>query len=49
MRLRGLDDGPRTILSKAGRRDVEQQFSAGRMAENTIQIYEDVLKKKQVT
>jgi len=28
---------------------VEQQFSAGRMAENTIQIYEDVLKKKQVT
>jgi len=28
---------------------VEQQFSAGRMVENTIQIYEDVLKKRQVT
>ena len=43
------DEGLRTILSKAGRREVEQRFSAGRMVENTIQVTEDVLKKRQVT
>src|SRR6267378_897536 len=34
-------------LSGAGRREVEQRFSAGHMVGNTIQVYEDVLKKKR--
>jgi glycosyltransferase involved in cell wall biosynthesis len=44
--LRLLNDVElRQRLSDAGRREVEQRFSAGRMVENTIGVYEDVLKK----
>ena len=39
------DEKLRKNLSEAGRREVEQRFSAGRMVENTIRVYEDVLKK----
>jgi glycosyltransferase involved in cell wall biosynthesis len=39
------DEALRKNLSEAGRREVEQRFSAGRMVENTIRIYEDVLQK----
>src|SRR6266852_4461932 len=47
MMLRLIDDkGLRKNLSDAGRREVEQRFSAGRMVENTIHVYEDVLQKK---
>jgi glycosyltransferase involved in cell wall biosynthesis len=46
--LRLIDDkGLQKKLSDAGRREVEQRFSAGLMVENTIQVYEDVLKKRQ--
>jgi glycosyltransferase involved in cell wall biosynthesis len=41
------DEGLRKKLSKAGRHEVEQRFSAERMVENTIRVYEDVLKKRQ--
>jgi len=41
------DAALRKKLSEAGRREVEQRFSAGRMVENTIRVYEDVLKKRQ--
>jgi glycosyltransferase involved in cell wall biosynthesis len=41
------DEGLRKNLSGAGRREVEQRFSAEHMVENTIQVYEDVLKKKR--
>ena len=41
------DEGLQTKLSKAGRREVEQRFSAGRMVENTIRVYEDVLKTRK--
>ncbi len=41
------DEGLRKNLSDAGRREVEQRFSAGRMVENMIQVYEDVLKKRR--
>ena len=40
------DEGLRKKLSDAGRREVEQRFSAGRMVENTLRVYEDVLKKR---
>ena len=42
------DEGLRKKLSDAGRREVEKRFSADRMVENTILVYEDVLKKRQV-
>jgi glycosyltransferase involved in cell wall biosynthesis len=46
--LRLIDDkGLEKKLSDAGRREVEQRFSAGLMVENTIQVYEYVLKKRQ--
>lgn len=35
----------RKNLSEAGRHEIEQRFSAGRMVENTIRVYEDVLRK----
>jgi glycosyltransferase involved in cell wall biosynthesis len=41
------DDVLRKNLSDAGRREVEQRFSAGRMVENTIHIYQDVLAKER--
>ncbi len=44
MMLRLINDEKlRKNLSEAGRREVERRFSAGRMVENTIRIYEDVL------
>jgi len=44
--LRLINDGAlRKQLGEAGRREVEQRFSAGRMVENTIRVYEDVLEK----
>jgi len=43
------DDVLRKNLSEAGRREVGQRFSAARMVENTIRVYEDVLKKRQLT
>jgi len=48
--LRLLDDTTlRNNLSEAGRREVERRLSATAMVENTIRVYEDVLKKKQIT
>ncbi len=41
------DDGLRKRLGAAGRREVETRFSVGRMVEGTIQVYEDVLKKRR--
>ena len=43
------DDVLRKNLSEAGRREVGQRFSAARMVENTLRVYEDVLKKRQLT
>ena len=40
------DEGLRKKLGDAGRREVEQRFSAGRMVESTLSVYEDVLKKR---
>ena len=46
--LRLLDDeGLRKKLGEAGRREVEERFSADRMVENTLRVYEDVLKRGQ--
>src|SRR5712664_552098 len=46
--LRLIDDkGLQKKLSDAGRREVEQRFSAELMVENTIQVYEYVLKKRR--
>ena len=41
------DEALRKSLSKAGRVEVEQRFSAALMVENTLRVYEDVLEKKQ--
>jgi len=46
--LRLISDGAlRKNLSEAGRREVEQRFSAGCMVENTIRVYEDVLPENE--
>jgi len=42
------DDGIRRKLSEGGRCEVERRFSAARMVENTIRVYEDALKKWRV-
>lgn len=48
MMLRLIDDeGLRKKLSEAGRREVEKRFSAERMVENTLRVYEDVLKRRR--
>jgi glycosyltransferase involved in cell wall biosynthesis len=48
--LRLLDDeGLRRPLAEAGRREVEGRFSAGRMVQNTINVYEDVLRNRRKT
>ncbi|HEV1995271.1 MAG TPA: glycosyltransferase family 4 protein [Candidatus Acidoferrum sp.] len=48
MMLRLINDKElRKNLSKAGRREVEQRFSAGRMVEKTIHVYQDVLKNRR--
>jgi len=39
------DEGLRKNLSDAGRHEVDQRFSADRMVENTIRVYEDALLK----
>ena len=41
------DEGLRRKLGDAGRSDVEKRFSAGRMVENTIRVYEDVLRERK--
>jgi len=41
--------GSEQYSAKQAAAKVEQRFSAGRMVENTIQVYKDVLKKRQVT
>jgi glycosyltransferase involved in cell wall biosynthesis len=48
MMLRLIDDEElRKKLGETGRREVEHRFSAARMVENTILVYEDVLKKRR--
>jgi glycosyltransferase involved in cell wall biosynthesis len=42
------DENLRQVIGAAGRQEVEERFSAGRMVENTIRVYEDVLKKRRV-
>lgn len=44
-----IDADVRRNLAELGRREVIERFSADRMVENTILIYEDVLKKRQAT
>jgi glycosyltransferase involved in cell wall biosynthesis len=41
------DEALRQRLGSAGRQEVEQRFSAGRMVENTIRVYEEVLEKRR--
>ncbi len=41
------NEGLRKNLGAAARREVEEKFSAGQMAENTIRVYEDVLRNRQ--
>src|SRR6266550_2942125 len=44
--LRLINDAVlRKQLSEAGRREVKERFSEGRMVENTIAVYQDVLEK----
>src|SRR6266446_5125005 len=46
--LRLINDARlRKNLSEAGRREVEQRFSAGRMVDSTIRVYEDVLLERR--
>ena len=46
--LRLIGDGVlRKKLSEAGRQEVEQRFSADRMVEGTIRVYEEVLNKRE--
>jgi len=46
LRLLG-DKDLRERLGRAGRQEAELRFSADRMVENTIRVYEDVLRKRQ--
>jgi len=39
------DTGLRKKLSESGRREVQERFSAARMVDRTIEVYEDVLSK----
>jgi glycosyltransferase involved in cell wall biosynthesis len=41
------DDNLRRRLGASGRREVEERFSAKRMVQNTIEVYEDVLRKRR--
>jgi glycosyltransferase involved in cell wall biosynthesis len=48
--LRLLDDKDlQRRLGDSGRREVEERFSADRMVQNTISVYEDVLRKRRKT
>jgi glycosyltransferase involved in cell wall biosynthesis len=42
------DESLRKRLGEAGRREVEARFSADRMVENTLLVYEDVLKERAI-
>jgi glycosyltransferase involved in cell wall biosynthesis len=47
--LRLLDDDDlRKRLGEAARREVEKRFSAARMVENTLSVYEDVLNQERL-
>jgi glycosyltransferase involved in cell wall biosynthesis len=47
--LRLLDDDDlRKKLGEAGRREVEERFSAARMVESTLLVYEDVLNQERL-
>ncbi|HKD52554.1 MAG TPA: glycosyltransferase family 4 protein [Candidatus Acidoferrum sp.] len=41
------DANLRKKLGEAGRREVQERFSAGRMVDGTIQVYEDILEKRR--
>jgi glycosyltransferase involved in cell wall biosynthesis len=41
------DEDLRRRLGNSGRREVEDRFSAGRMVQNTIDVYEDVLRNRR--
>jgi glycosyltransferase involved in cell wall biosynthesis len=43
------DENLRRRLGDSGRREVEDRFSAGRMVQNTIDVYEDVLRNRWKT
>jgi L-malate glycosyltransferase len=43
------DTGLRKRLGESGRREVQERFSAERMVERTVQVYQDVLKKWRKT
>jgi len=46
--LRLLDDeGLRRRLADSGKREMQERFSAGRMVQSTIAVYEDVLRSRQ--
>jgi glycosyltransferase involved in cell wall biosynthesis len=46
--LRILEDQElRKRLGAAGRREIEQRFSAARMVENTVRVYEEVLRERR--
>jgi glycosyltransferase involved in cell wall biosynthesis len=42
------EESLRIRLGRAARRSIKERFSAGRMVENTIQVYEEVLKNRCV-
>ena len=45
--LRVMTDASlRKKLGEAGRREVQERFSAARMVDGTIQVYEDVFEKR---
>jgi glycosyltransferase involved in cell wall biosynthesis len=43
------DENLRQRLASSGRREVEERFSARRMVQNTVGVYEDVLRKRMKT
>jgi glycosyltransferase involved in cell wall biosynthesis len=43
------DESLRIRLGREARSDIEERFSAGRMVENTIRVYEDVLRNRRKT
>jgi glycosyltransferase involved in cell wall biosynthesis len=48
--LRLLDDPKlRQSLGSAGRLEIEQRFSAARMVESTVRVYEEVLRKRKMS
>jgi glycosyltransferase involved in cell wall biosynthesis len=42
-----IEETLRKKLGEAGRHEVEQRFSADRMVENTVRVYEDILRRKR--